>query len=382
MNINPSDPHIMYSGRIDFEHEEEPVLVYAGSYIRIRFRGGDRVTAVFKNYRNCYTDTLGVILDGVQTKLVLADDRDERAYLIAETGKDGQLKPCGEEVPVVSEQTERERVMDSLLMDSTKGFHDLMIFKRMDAAHAVSFMGLEIDGAVTLSDAPERPGLKLEVFGDSVSCGEVSEAVEYTGKSDPEGHDGAYSNSWNSYGWLTARNLNAEVHLTSQGGISLFDKTGYFNGPSIDTCLGVLSCYDKLQYNPGIGLPITKWDFSRYIPDICIIAIGQNDANPVNIMAEDYDGAAAVHWRESYRGFIEGLMGLYKNAHFILTTTVLMHDSGWDKAIGEVCDSMESDRVHHFLYSRNGAATPGHPRIAEHEEMARELTEFIKSSIL
>ena len=36
------------------------------------------------------------------------------------------------------------------------------------------------------------------MYGDSVSAGEVSEAVEYTGKPDPE-HNGQYSNSWYSY---------------------------------------------------------------------------------------------------------------------------------------------------------------------------------------
>ena len=46
----------------------------------------------------------------------------------------------------------------------------------------------------------------MEVFGDSVSCGEVSEALKYVGKPDPE-HDGEYSNSWYSYAWITARKL-------------------------------------------------------------------------------------------------------------------------------------------------------------------------------
>ena len=49
------------------------------------------------------------------------------------------------------------------------------------------------------------------MYGDSVSAGEVSEAVEYTGKPDPE-HNGQYSNSWYSYAWMTARRLDAEIH--------------------------------------------------------------------------------------------------------------------------------------------------------------------------
>ncbi len=377
MFIDADDSRILYSGRIDFENEKEPLFVYAGSYIRLRFRGGSKVSAVFKNFKNCYENSLGVILDGVQTKIVLSDTSEEKTYVIAEMGENGNMIPCGEKAFTVTEQIDRADVMDGLLTPE-KDYHDLMIFKRMDAAHAVRFLGFEIDGEIEMLDPPERPKLKMEVFGDSVSCGEVSEATERTGQSDPEGHEGRFSNSWNAYGWLTARNLNAEVHLTSQGGIALFDKTGYFNGPELDTCLGVLSCYDKLQYNPGVKLPVTKWDFSRYIPDICVIAIGQNDANPGNIMAEDYDGEKAAEWRKAYKGFIETLMDKYKGCSFILTTTLLMHDPAWDKAIEEVCRDIGSDRVHHFMYTRNGSATPGHPRIAEHEEMARELTEYIK----
>lgn len=37
------------------------------------------------------------------------------------------------------------------------------------------------------------------------------------------------------------------------------------------------------------------------------------------------------------------------------------------------------DRVQHFLYSRNAAATPGHPRVAEQQAMADELTAYLES---
>ena len=70
----------------------------------------------------------------------------------------------------------------------------------------------------------------MEVFGDSVSCGEVSEALEYVGKPDPE-HDGEYSNSWYSYAWMTARMLNAQIHDIAQGGIALLDGQGWFHEP-------------------------------------------------------------------------------------------------------------------------------------------------------
>ena len=198
------------------------------------------------------------------------------------------------------------------------------------------------------------------MFGDSVSCGEVSEAVEYVGKEDPK-HDGEYSNSWYSYSWMTARKLGAELHDTSQGGIALLDGTGWFLAPDY---LGVESCYDKIEYNTAFGT-VKQWDFRKYQPQVVIVAIGQNDNHPTDEMAIDYHSEKSKHWRKRYQDFIEKLMQLYPKSQVILTTTILCHDKSWDEAIEEVCEKINNPRVHHFLYKRNGCGTPGHIRIPE-----------------
>ena len=153
------------------------------------------------------------------------------------------------------------------------------------------------------------------------------------------------------------------------------DKTGWFCGPDY---VGMESIYDKLQYNPQLGA-VKSWSFEQWKPHVVIVAIGQNDANPENYMAEDYDCEKSVSWRTAYRAFLEKLMALYPETQFILATTILGHDSSWDKAIGEVCRELGSNRVHHFLYEKNGCGTPGHIRIPEAEKMAEELSTYINS---
>ena len=74
------------------------------------------------------------------------------------------------------------------------------------------------------------PPRRIEVYGDSVSAGEVSEAVDYVAKSDPE-HNGEYSNSWYSYAWIAARKLDAQLHDIAQGGVALLDNTGWYHEP-------------------------------------------------------------------------------------------------------------------------------------------------------
>ena len=138
------------------------------------------------------------------------------------------------------------------------------------------------------------------------------------------------------------------------------------------------SCYDKIQYSKELG-ETKKWDFSRYIPQLVVVAIGQNDSHPQDYMAEDYLSREAVNWREHYRQFIEKLLAIYPGSHIVLTTTILNHDSSWDKAIDQVCAEMKNDRVSHFLYSNNGTGTPGHIRIPEAEVMAEELADYIET---
>lgn len=341
MNVSPGHQNLQYCGRIDFSDRQAPVFVYACSYVKIGFTG-TTIAVTLKNHHSCWINAMGYILDGQQKQFVLSGGQEKTTYRLAENLPD-------------------ER-------------HELMLFKRMDSCHTVTLYGFELDEGAQILSLPPKPRRRMEVFGDSVSCGEVSEALDYVGKEDPV-HNGEYSNSWYSYAWMTARKLNAQLHDTSQGGIALLDGTGWFAAPN---CKGVESCYDKIQYHPDLG-PTKKWNFSEYVPHVVVIAIGQNDSNPVDYMAQDYQGQKSIFWRRRYQYFVEELMQIYPSAQIILATTILSHDAAWDLAIGEVCRQIDSERVHHFLYQRNGSGTPGHLRIPEAEEMAGELTAYITS---
>lgn len=341
MRIEPNNELLQYSGRIDFENQMAPVFVYAGSWVKIKFRGSF-ISAEIANRKSYYTSFLGYILDGRQEKFVLSEDNLPHTYILGE--------------------------------GLSQGEHELLLFKRMDGCHYFSFHGFTLGEEDEILPLEEKPHRRIEVFGDSVSCGEVSEALECVGKEDPK-HDGEYSNSWYSYSWIAARNLNAELHITAQGGAALLDKTGWFLAPDY---VGMESIYDKIEYNTSIG-PTKKWDFKEWIPHVVIIAIGQNDANPVNFMVEDEQGEKAGSWKKHYRDFVEKLMKLYPDTQFILTTTILGHDAAWDRAIADVCQGIHDVKVHHFLYSNNGCGTPGHIRVPEAEKMAEELCRYMNS---
>lgn len=339
--ILPSDEHLLYSGRIDHSNPNRPCLIYAGTSITFRFIG-TRVKLLLHNRHSCYANFIGYVVDG--TTMGKAE--------IIEHGVDTVI---------------------SLIEGLENTEHEIVIYKRQDAAHYIDLLGIIVEEDTVLLERPERPKRRMEVFGDSVSCGEVSEAIEYVGQSDPENHNGVYSNSWYSYAFIAARKLGAELHASAQGGLALLDETGWFHGPDY---VGLLTTYNKLKYNTQIE-PYTDWDFNQYIPHVVLVAIGQNDANPENYMG--VDEAKSAYWKDHYEEFLKTMRSLYPNALFVLTTTILNHEKTWDDAIEDVCNRMKDPKIVHFLYTKNGCGTHGHIRIPEAETMAEELTAFIES---
>ncbi len=330
-----------YMGRIDFSDKTAPMLIYAGSNIRCRFTG-TYLDVTIDNISMSEYCSFGAVIDGVQYKIDLKNEGGAKTYRVAEN---------------LSNET-----------------HSLIIFKRQAAAHYFRFISVETDGEVLPSE--DKFDLKLEYYGDSVSAGEVTEAVYYDEHQDPENHKGIYDNSYFSYTWLTARKLNAEFYNNSQGGLALFDKTGYFYDKDLT---GLETTYNKLSYVPYAPMGMTEWDFSRYTPDIVVFAIGQNDASPDPKAI--FDKAYAEKWKAKYKEIVLELKERYGEVKFLLVTTVLMHDPRWDEVLDEIKEEL-GDYVYRYRYRRNGAATPGHPRITEQNEMAIELSQFIKENML
>lgn len=350
MEILSGSDKILYSGRIDFKNDGA-YFYYASSSAEVRFRGTE-ISAVINNTTAWGTICLGYVIDGRAGKIPLPRNND---------GKDAVYQLAN------SLEPDRE--------------HTLIIYKRQAANHSFALKQISCDGDFLPQE--EKTGLKLEFYGDSVSAGEVSEAEDFAGRCDPASHDGIYDNSWFSYTWQTARLLGASFNNISQGGIAVLDDTGYFHWPKM---IGMESVYDKMCYFPEGG-EITKWDFSRYTPDIVVMALGQNDKHNGITELDDidiYNPETRSNWKDAYKKLTKSIAANYPHStKYIFLTTVLMHDLEWDKAIDEAVSELKAEGIDacHFTFSRCGAATPGHPRISEHTEMARELAGFIKNMV-
>lgn len=346
--ISPLHPFLQYEGRIDFRQEEGPLWTYPATSVRLRFRGSS-IGVVVSNFHAYWENYLGYLLDGREYCVRLNEEGVTCLQLYAGPDMAGQ-----------------DRV------------HELLLFKRQDSCHMVQIHGFIGSRDLELLPCERLPERRIEVYGDSVSAGEVSEAVAYCGEPDPE-HNGEYSNSYYSYAWLTARRLGARLHDIAQGGIALMDGIGYFMEPQQQ---GMETIFDRIQYQPYLmekydSIQPARWDFTRYRPQVVIVAVGQNDAHPVDFCAQDYDGEEAKEWRNRYAAFVRRLRKIHPQAQIICLTTILGHHENWDRSIDEVCARLQDPKVHHFLFSQNGCGTKGHIRKPEAEKMAEELAGYI-----
>lgn len=333
---------LTYSGRIDFSNAAAPIFIFPGSSVSMIFTGSV-LKILVKNKHSFNDNYIGYILDGVEKKVLLSNDR-----LVQEIVLGTNLK---EDKP-----------------------HEITLYKRQDGCHEFTFYGFVISRVGTVVKAIKRFRRNMEFYGDSAAAGELIEARNcmevQQGKC-----NGQYSNAWNSYAMMTAKNLKANVNIIAQAGISLLDNAGYFHVPQ---CIGMESVYDKLHFNPDLG-NVTDWDFARYTPHVVVIDIGQNDAVPKDYMKEDRYSEKSKVWKRRYKDFVLDIRAKYHNALIIVTTTIINHHPSWDRAIGEVCQDINDEKIMHFLYSSNGHGSAASISLRCAEQMSFELSMLLKS---
>lgn len=367
MTILPYDDRLSWRGRIDWTDKTSPIMVFPASSVTVRFELDAKTAAGVRfrlRNRNEYWDNyMGTIADGKQLSHRIVRD--------GEAVVDVCVMPnyAGENAAAPSNNASE---------------HTVTLFKRQDSCHEAALLSIELPDEAEILPPLNKPLRRIEVFGDSVSAGEVCEAMEYEGITDPV-HYGQWSNSYFSFPCAAARKLIAEVRDIAQGGIALQDGNGWYGETDKR---GMLSVWNAQHYAPCFGT-LVKYDIAQWMPHAVIVAIGQNDSHPRDFMAENYNSAQSKRWREDYTELLRRIRGAYPAALIVCCTTLLRHNPLWDKAIGEAVDTFNDGRnakekrgkALQYLFRRNGAATDGHPRITEQEEMAGEIAAFIAKNM-
>jgi hypothetical protein len=141
--------------------------------------------------------------------------------------------------------------------------------------------------------------------------------------------------------------------------------------------------YDRL--NPSDAN--SKWDFSKYIPDIVVVNLFQNDSWLVNLPEHEQFKARFGKQKPSedfiitaYKNFIQSVRIKYPKAQIICALgdmDATQEGSKWPGYIQAAVSMLKDNKIVTHFFPYKGA--PGHPIIKDHETMANDLIQFIET---
>ncbi len=333
--IPAADPKIHYSGRFDTtgENAAAPLCTWTGSAATITISGGSAsVRLREKTGKNHWQ----VIHNGTPTA-VLALEPGDKDYVIA------QNLPAGT--------------------------HTLQIFKRTEASQGpTQILSFTIDDDASL--LPTQPlARRIEVIGDSISCGFGNEAASKEEKFTP-----ATENGWLAYGAVAARAVNADYTCIAWAGKRLWP------GNSI------IDLYGRIAPNTTTA----QWDFAKVAaPDAVIINLGTNEFN-------DKQNPDEAGWTAAYLKFIGDIRGRYPKAAIYCAVGPMISNwpgnrkpretiLGYLKSVVEQASAAGGPPVRLLdfgvQYQHHGIGASWHPSVKTHSLMADKLTAALKQDL-
>ncbi|HLX64668.1 MAG TPA: SGNH/GDSL hydrolase family protein [Planctomycetota bacterium] len=331
VEVAPNDAKIHYQGRFDTQDAKGPRCAWPACDVSVKFKG----TAVNAKLGEAGNDRIDVIVDGKEAKV---------------------LTPKG------------ASVVYALAPDLPDGEHTVELMKRTEANQGVTqFQGFQLSAGAQLLDQPAHKH-RLEVIGDSISCGYGNE-----GKNQNEHYKAETENAFLTYGAMAARALNADYVCVAWSGRKMWPD---YSIPEV---------YGRTLPNDAKS----EWDFSKQIPDVVLINLGTNDFRGKN---PDEKG-----WTEAYKNFIARVRKNYPKAAIYCASGSMMSDS-WPpdqhalstlhKYLNEIIDELKKagDSNIRFIAfdpqdQKNGLGSDWHPSVKTHELMAAKLVEAIKKDL-
>lgn len=264
VSIKASDPRIRYVGRFDTRDPKGPKCEWTASQVQLRFHG-TRLNA-----------ELNEVLKDVQFQVVV----------------DGWPKS----VLSVLEGHHVYSLVEGLPDDD----HSVTLFRRTEAFTGnTQFVAFQLDRNARLLAPPPALKRRVQVIGDSISCGYGNLAKSEKDHFLPVTEDG-----YLAYGALGARSLNAEYRCIAWSGKKLWPDNSIVDLYGLSTPTDSTSRYDE----------------ATWVPDVILINLGTNDTGKG---VPDKKG-----WEDAYVAFIRHLRVTAPHAMIYLALGPMMTD-GW-----------------------------------------------------
>jgi len=319
------NPGIQYFGRVDFSDPLKPRFWSPGVYIVFKFKGtafdliiNDESNGNNHNYIEIAIDDNPFLRIKLEDKL----NDNKIAYGLAD----------GEHIVTICKDTE-----------SGIGY--------------MEFVGIRCH---ELLPALPKPTRKIEYIGDSITAGT---GLDISAMPCDNGQWYDQHNAYMSYGPLTSRALNAQWQLTAVAGIGMTHSCCNMDIVMPDV-------FDKLYLRDNK----ISWDFNRYRPDVVTICLGQNDGVTDSTL-----------FCSAYVKFINTLRSHYPKTDIICLNSPMANDTlttalkNYLTGITTYLNNNGDKKVYKYYFSKryhNGCG--GHPDMAEHKQIANELTAYIK----
>jgi len=334
--VIPADaPELRYTGRIDFSDRHAPSLTWPASSIQARFSG----TAL---------------------SVRLEDEKGQNFYNVIVDGNTAH--------PFVLQAKKGEHTYD-ISRALSPGEHTVEIFKRTEGEYGASrFRGLILSPDGRMLPPPARPERRLEIFGDSITCGMGNEGADNS-RDDLASEENQY---W-AYGAVAARALDAELHTICKSGIGIMVSWFPFTMPEY---------YDQLS---GVGNNDTEWEFSAWTPQVVVINLFQNDSwivdreKRLQPIPDDEQRIAA------YIEFVRKVRAHYPDATIVgaLGSMDATANEKWPNYIREAMARMREEnadeKLHTLFFDYTGYGQ--HPRVAQHVANGEKLAAFIREKM-
>jgi lysophospholipase L1-like esterase len=334
----PDNPHVRYTGRIDFSNPIKPRLSGAGAYFQLKFKGSS--CQVLLEDQNLYGNHnyIATVLDG--------------AY-------QGRIRVSANQTVY----TVVQNVPDSV--------HTLIVCKATEAQ--IGYMDLLGISCREILPWGENPGREIEFIGNSITCGMGLEtsAIPCDAAKWYDQH-----NAYLSYAPLVARELKADWLLSSVSGIGI---TRNWNsaGPTMP------QVYNHTFLDTDSS---ALWSADRFVPDLISICLGTNDFSDGD---GTYERAAldSATFVNNYIRFVKFIRNRYPHAQICCLSSPMLSPEKTSRLTEYLSvvtrfmrEAEHDDMVHLFIFSRSYTrGCSGHPDEQDHRLMAEELLPFFKN---
>lgn len=327
--IDKNNELIQYNGRIDFSNESRAMLTWAGSSIKIKFKGTG--VKVLLQTKNSHVD-LDIVLDS-DSMFVLKVDSAKQWFTLVSNLQDTE--------------------------------HTVEVFKRTNNGD-LWFYGFQLDENAELLKQKKRKKI-IEFIGDSITQGSsINDTIN-------DNWRGLFSDNYFTYAAVTARHFDAQYYCIAQGGVGLM-----VGGNTL--------IMDELYYRYNIRDAKSQWNFSKVQPDIVVINLFENDCSIFNNMDHPHfikrigkEKPNEDYIINAYIKFVENIRSNYPNAKVICSLgsmSAVKEGSPWAGYVEKAVEKINSKDVYFCLFPYKNSS--GHPKVKDHRVMADTLINFIE----